>query len=855
MSILRPVHTPIRARPPRPALATPALAALAVAALAAAAALAAQAAADRPGSGVISGAVVDARTGAPLPGATVVLSPETSGAFPGAASGSAFASATRTALTDSAGLYRFADLPAGAYRLSVTRLSYRPYSVVVEFGAGRSSDLSVGLVADPIALEPVTAWTAAAQPYPASPRPSADAAASAARVRAREEAGRRYLTTDARELTGADVAEAVTLGDADVLRALQRLPGVSTRSDYTAELWTRGAPWSHTSVYWDGVPLPNPLHALGMISGVGSAALGAVWFHPGTRPASLAEGAAGVVELRSRRATGEGALNVRADASLGGGGVALDQRILEGRAGWMLSGRVSYLDWWADLARRAGPDSDRAFPYGFGELSGNLDARVGARSAVEASWLCERDRLRSAHPEEPLRSRWGNALGRVTARSALGSLAMEHTLAASEHEGIVRSEVRTASGPTLALEPVSETRVGIHELGGSFWPEGGGAASPRWRVGYGLRAHSVDYSGPAPLAIPRASVTDQVLQSGEPSVLPAREWHSTLGVLALWGERTWGDPDRLSARAGLRAETGSEVAASGPVRLAPRLALRYAPIPDAALSLGAARVYQYAQALAPGGVQLASLVSTDAWLLAGSDLPALVADIGTAGVEVWLAPGRVATLNGYGRRTAGVITPDPTPGPIAGRAEFRRGTGSAYGVELSVRQLSGPVTASVSYALSRSWTSAAGLRYHSAADRPHVLDATVMTRVAPSVRLGAALTVASGVPFTPVAADTAACAVLPGCAPDSLPWLGAAHSQRAPAFASLDLLVDWSALLGDWDVGVFGQLRNALDRTNATVYAGDGSGCPFVGCEGEDVRSLDERGLPRLPVVGVRVRR
>lgn len=833
--------------------------ATAAAALAAAAAsslsLEAQSDADSPGGGVIAGAVVDARTGAPLSGATVVLSPEATGAFPGSASGSAFATATRSVLTDSAGGYRFLELPPGAYRLSVTRLSYRPYSLVVEFGLGRSADLSVGLLADPIALEPVSARAVAAQPYADAAAPGAGGAAGSARIHARQEAGRRFLTTDARELTDADVAEAVTLGDADVLRALQRLPGVSTRSDYTAELWTRGAPWSHTAVYWDGVPLPNPLHALGLISGVSSAALGAVWFHPGTRPASLAGGAAGVVELRSRRATGDGALSTRADASLGGGGVALDQRVLDGRAGWMLAGRVSYLDWWADLVRRAAPDSERAFPYGFGEVSGNVDVRAGARTTVEASWLWERDRLESAHADEPLRSRWGNALGRITARSTLGSFVMEHTLAASEHEGIVRAEPRTSGALAGALEPVSETGVGVRELSGAFWPRVEGSAGPRWRLGYSARDHSVDYSGPAPLAIPRASTADDVLLDGETAHVPARDWHGDLPVFALWGERTWGDPGRLGARAGLRAETGPRVADAGFLRLAPRLALRYSPIPDAALSLGAARVYQYSQALAPGGVQLASLVSTDAWLLAGSDLAALVADIATAGVEAWLAPGRVATVNAYGRRTDGLVTPDPTPGAIAARAEFRRGTGAAYGVEVSVRQLSGPVTASVSYALSRSWTSAAGLRYRSAADRPHVLDATVMTGVGPSLRVGAALTVASGVPYTPVAADTATCAVVPECEPGNLPWLGAPHSQRAPAFASLDLLVDWNARVGGWDVGVFGQLRNALDRANATVYAGDGSGCPFVGCEDADVRSLDERGLPRLPVIGVRARR
>jgi len=208
---------------------------------------------DRPPStGAIVGAVLDAATGFPVTGATVVVQPDAIGVFPGPATGSAFATATRTASSDAMGGYRFHGLAPGAYRVYVSRYGYRPYSVVVEL-RGDDAAVSVALDADPIALDPLRARAHPRGPFERRHGFADDPELT--RLMAADMRRRQFLTTDVRELTYTDVVEAVTLGEPDVFRALQRLPGVTTRSDYTAELWTRGAPWGHTRVYYDGVPL------------------------------------------------------------------------------------------------------------------------------------------------------------------------------------------------------------------------------------------------------------------------------------------------------------------------------------------------------------------------------------------------------------------------------------------------------------------------------------------------------------------------------------------------------------------------------------------------------------------------
>lgn len=801
-----------------------------------------------PARGSIAGAIIDAENGHPIRAATVVLTPEGAGVFPGPAAGSAFAAAGRTVLSDSAGLYHFDALPPGAYRLYISRYSYRPYAVTVELSAGAAPQVSVGLRAEPIALQRVEGRGPALSPFRAL---DVDGATADNRLLALSLRRRRYLTTDVRELTDADVSEAVTLGEPDVFRALQRLPGVAAPSDYSAELWTRGAPWSHTRVYFDGVPLFNPLHTLGVLSGVGSGALGAVWFHPGTRSAAIGGGAAGVVDLRSRPPVGAGELNLQADASLLSTGVAVDQRLLDGRVGWMLSGRTTYLDWLSELSRSA-TGSGEAFPYGFRELVGRVEARPGGRWLVEASGLLETDHLGrdSVDALAPLETRWSNRLGQVAVSTHLRGLNVRHAFGVSRHHADTRGE------PVAGAEGRSWTRstsdVRFASVTGSLWPDATTLAGPAWSAGYGMEWHRGAYSGPVPLPVPRSELFLY------PDTVPEslwRNWHQTLPVAVVWGERTWAPDERIALRTGLRVEAGPEARDLGPVRLSPRLGARVAATPQLALSAGYSRIFQYSQVLAPAGVHLASLTSGDAWFVAGDYFPAVRADVMTFGIEGWDGPGRVAAINWFGRRTTGAAVSDPRPGPVFGRTHIESGESLAYGIEASIRQVTGRVTGSAGYTLSRSRTTAGGMEFPAAADRTHVLDATIMVQLLPALRLGAAFTRASGAPYTPVAGDTASCLALPECQPAELPWAGEPNSRRGPHFASLDLVTEWTTRFLDTEIGIYAQLRNALGRDNRTVYIGGGTGCLPDGCDEAGLHNAYERGIPRLPVVGIRVRR
>ncbi len=386
---------------------------------------------DTARGGTITGVVLDAETGAPLAGATVRLVPDNDGVVVGR-DDDVLWSAGVASVTDAEGRYRFGRLPLGRYVLRVRRLGYRPARVVVNLGRAEPFRVSVGLEVAPIRLAPeeVTVW---AVPF------GIDLTARElppTRLAAADFKHRRLLTSDARVITRGEVIEAVTLGEVDLFRALHRLPGVSTRDDFTAGLWTRGAPWSHTRVYFDGMPLYNPVHMSGIFSGVNPDALGTVLFLPGVRSPARGEGAAGVIDLQSRPATAE-RWSGAADLSAVSARATLDRRFASGRGGIMLAAQRSHVDLVMGAVAGVTGDQELRVPYSFVDGVGRVSFPLGSVAVVEASGLVEWDYLRGdvRNLIRGSTGSWGNLMGRVSVLAPVGGLLTRSTVGATRFRG------------------------------------------------------------------------------------------------------------------------------------------------------------------------------------------------------------------------------------------------------------------------------------------------------------------------------------------------------------------------------------------------------------------------------------
>lgn len=807
--------------------------------------------------GEIAGSVIDAESREPLEGATVRLE------WIGAGSSANGPGRERASTTSAGGGYKFSGLAHGQYRLTVERLGYTGATVEVDLRSASASRLSVGLQTRPIELEPLAVLGGRPEPYGrVQPTGSAESGGALLIDRLRQE---RYLVSDTRELTHSEVLAAVTLAETDLFRALQRVPGVSTRDDYTATMWTRGATWDQTRVYFDGLPLYNPTHAGWLFSAVNPDAVSSASFHPGYRSAAWGEGSAGVLDLRSRSGRAGGAVRGTAEVSLASTRLALDGEIPGTGMTWMVAGRRSYVDLLSVMAEGFIGEEDLNIPYDFTDVAGRVDAELGRGWQAEASSIFEYDHLRGDIPGflEGNRGRWGNRLARVTVGGPLGPFLTRATAGGTDFSTLIFDK-ETGRQSDVATLPSLENAIRHRTVAFEIEPRRDARTGQRgWAVGAQLMRDSVSYDGPFSLigVLAAGGARDSLTHT-------PFKYGSALSHTALWGEKRWELGRHLTALTGLRLEVGDSVWNGGSYRLAPRGALRAEPAEGFALTAAWSRGFQYTQDVSPAAGPIGPQLHLSAiWVLASPAraFPAVRTDLATLGAERSWGDGWSAIANLYDRRSSGLKIPNPAPGAVSvGRDPDAEAMNAARGAELTLRRLTGRWTGSLGYAWGTSKMQSQprieggeAYEFPSSADIQHGFDATALARLGESVRLGGAFTYGSGVPFTRLLIGS-------GSEESTRPRLGEPNAMRTPAYASLDLMVEYEQRFSNWLVSGYLQIRNVTNRNNAVTYAGTwdcpadgplrGSGSFVDACTGSTgITDRFEPGLPRLPMFGFRI--
>ena len=147
-------------------------------------------------------------------------------------------------MTDRLGFFAFHDLPPGEYVLAVGRIGYAPHEKVITLGSGAVAQLDLELAEQPVALEEVQVD-----------------GFDRHRVRFQQSAG-----GSVHEIDRAQLRSIPGVAEADPMRTLDALPGVTSVSEVGASLNVRGGSADQNLVLLDGVPIYNPFHSLGLFS-------------------------------------------------------------------------------------------------------------------------------------------------------------------------------------------------------------------------------------------------------------------------------------------------------------------------------------------------------------------------------------------------------------------------------------------------------------------------------------------------------------------------------------------------------------------------------------------------------------
>lgn len=132
-------------------------------------------------------------------------------------------------------------------------------------------------------------------------------------------------------------------GEVDVMKVLQKLPGVQSSSDGTSGIYVRGGNYDQNLITLDGSTLYNAEHLKGFVSAINGDMVNNVLLYKGAFPARYGTRLSGIVDIGIKEGDFE-----RIKGSLGVGmlssKVQLEGPIWKGRTSFNIGARMSYFD-------------------------------------------------------------------------------------------------------------------------------------------------------------------------------------------------------------------------------------------------------------------------------------------------------------------------------------------------------------------------------------------------------------------------------------------------------------------------------------------------------------------------------
>ena len=311
----------------------------------------------------LSGFVTDADSGESLPLASIVLTQVQLGAA-----------------SNSSGYYAVKEVPAGTYEVVISYIGYKSWRDTLAF-SDRDVRLDVALQVESVDLEEIVIQAERSEELEQATQSS-------------------FIALQVEPLQ-----QMPAIGEADLLRSLQLLPGIQSASDISSGLYVRGGGPDQTAILLDHIPLYNPSHLFGFFSTFNPDAIKDVQLYKGAYPAAYGRTLGAVLDVSNR----EG--NRQRFSSRGGISLIASRLLAEGPVGqgsWMMAGRRTYLEPVLSAIRSFGVDIP--LNYYFYDFNGKVNQRWGDDTFTVSTYWGQDDLRADIEDENEsfVDLRWGN---------------------------------------------------------------------------------------------------------------------------------------------------------------------------------------------------------------------------------------------------------------------------------------------------------------------------------------------------------------------------------------------------------------------------------------------------------------
>ena len=198
------------------------------------------------------------------------------------------------------------------------------------------------------------------------------------------------------------------MGEVDVLKVIQLLPGVQSGNEGTSGIYVRGGSPDQNLILMDGVPVYNVSHLFGFFSVFNADAVKNVRLTKGGFPARFGGRLSSVLEIdlkegNMKKFSGEGSIGLIASKLL------LEGPILKDKMSFAISGRRTYID---ALSRPFQP-TDEFVGYHFGDLTAKINYNFSNKNRLYASFYTGTDKFKSKYAyrdgeSDEAHLKWGN---------------------------------------------------------------------------------------------------------------------------------------------------------------------------------------------------------------------------------------------------------------------------------------------------------------------------------------------------------------------------------------------------------------------------------------------------------------
>lgn len=273
------------------------------------------------------------------------------------------------------------NLPAGQHSIDVSIVGFQAKSISIN--VSRDTLLNIFLEDEAAGLEEVTVT-----------------AQSNRRSLSNPQMGLEKLST--REIKNVPVL----MGERDVLKTIQLLPGIKSAGDGNSGFFVRGGAADQNLILLDEAPVYNASHLLGFFSTFNSDAIKDVAVYKGGMPAQYGGRLSSVLDIKMNDGNNQD-YNVSGGIGLIASRLNIEGPVQKDRSSFLLSGRRTYADLFTKLSKDSVARDNTLYFY---DLNAKLNYELGSKDRLYLSGYFGSDKIGASDNFALI---WGNATGTI----------------------------------------------------------------------------------------------------------------------------------------------------------------------------------------------------------------------------------------------------------------------------------------------------------------------------------------------------------------------------------------------------------------------------------------------------------